>query len=370
MKGAIRMIQKLYYFFKDRLKLDILAKIIAILIIIYLFSLNGGIFASLKDITYQILKPFIFGFVIAYVFEPLVLWFEQRNIKRGVVIPILWIVLLISIFIFFLILIPMLYSKLNGFVESMIKSVEWISNQIILFVDYEDFSLINTITSTTTSFLSKYDSWLPQIVTNIPTLMSVISSFIADSIFTIIISIYIQFDFKRIRMIIKKVAEILYKDSGDYLKEIDVDLQVYLKSMLIMLVIRLVEYCLFYAVLGHSDWFIIGVITSVACIIPYIGGTIANVLGILTALTLPQYKIIIMIAGLVLLSNLDGYVISPIVHKKRSAVGPLLSLLVIFAGGTLLGILGVMISLPLVIAIRSCFEVYERKHGKLLDNMS
>ena len=59
------MIQKLYYFFKDRLKLDILAKIIAILIIIYLFSLNGGIFASLKDITYQILKPFIFGFVIA-----------------------------------------------------------------------------------------------------------------------------------------------------------------------------------------------------------------------------------------------------------------------------------------------------------------
>lgn len=364
------MIQKIYYYFKNKLKLDLLAKIIAILIIIYLFSLNGNTFNSFKDVLYQILKPFIFGFVIAYVFEPLVLWFEQKHIKRGVSVPLLWVVLLISIFLFFLVLIPMLYSKLNGFVESMIRSIEWISNQIILIADYEDFSLINTLTTTTIDFLSKYDSWLPQIVTNIPTFMSVISDFIADSIFTIIIAIYIQFDFKRIRMIIKKVAKILYKDSEDYLKEIDVDLQVYLKSMLIMLVIRLVEYSLFYAVLGHSDWFIIGVITSVACIIPYIGGTIANVLGILTALTLPQYKIIIMVVGLVLLSNLDGYVISPIVHQKRSAVGPLLSLLVIFAGGTLLGILGVMISLPLVIAIRSCFEVYERKYGKLLDNMS
>ena len=359
------MIKKIYDLFKNNLKLESLAKIIGILIIIYLFSLTNSTFRSIFDVVIKILKPFILGFVIAYICEPLIEFFEAKKVKRSFVVLMIWIILIVILIAFFLVLIPMLYDKVSQLINSLIFSVEYISSQIIKIADYDDFSLVHTITNTITNFLQTYESWLPKVVGNIPTWMSVMLSFITDSIFTVIIAIYFQLDFKRIKTLIKKIAIQMYADSEDYLREIDIDLQVYIKSVVIMVVIRFAIYSLFYFALGHSDWLIIGFITSIACIIPYIGGTLANILGIITALTLSPFKIMMLVIGLIILSNVDGYIISPIVHQKRSALGPLMSLLVIFAGGILFHMIGIMVALPCVIAIRSCFEVYERKYGKL-----
>ena len=92
------------------------------------------------------------------------------------------------------------------------------------------------------------------------------------------------------------------------------------------------------------------------------GGTIANIVGILTALSLPPLSIFILIIGICVLANVDAYVISPMIHEKRSDLGPLLTLLAVFAGGVLYGAIGVMMSIPIAIVLKSMSQVYHEHH--------
>lgn len=76
-----------------------------------------------------------------------------------------------------------------------------------------------------------------------------------------------------------------------------------------------------------------------------------------------------LIIGIMILSNVDAYVISPLVHEKRSAMGPLITLFAVFAGGVIMGAVGIMVSVPAAIAIKTAIEVYEQKTDrKLYDN--
>ena len=77
---------------------------------------------------------------------------------------------------------------------------------------------------------------------------------------------------------------------------------------------RQVEYCAFYYCVGHHDWLIIGIISALGAVIPYIGGTVANAIGILTGLTLPSSNLEALIIGIIVLSNVDNYVTVSYTH--------------------------------------------------------
>ena len=54
-----------------------------------------------------------------------------------------------------------------------------------------------------------------------------------------------------------------------------------------------IVWSILYLLIGHRDWMIIAILYSIGLIIPYLGGTLAKTIGILTSLTLPINKVII-----------------------------------------------------------------------------
>ena len=177
-------------------------------------------------------------------------------------------------------------------------------------------------------------------------------------------------DFERVKGYICKFARMFYEKADPYLFKIDEEVSVYLKSLLIIMAIKFIEYSLFYFLIGHEDWVIIGLLTAVGQLVPYLGGTLANSIGIITALSLSPIRIFFLIAGICVLSNVDAYVISPLIHEKRSSLGPLITLFAVFAGGVVYGALGIMFSIPLAIAIKAICEVYAKdpKHQEMTNH--
>lgn len=346
-----------------------LFKVIALLLVVYLITLTNGVWIELYHIIIAITKPFLAGFIIAYVFNPIITYLQAKGVKKSISISLLWILLIGMIVTLCFMIVPMVYDKVASFITSIIYGVEWIADYASKNSSIDAIAIINSFTDYMIDFLNKYETWLPTLISSIPSQMSSIINLFTNAIFTIIISIYFQLDFDRIKYLIKQFATMLVSDAKVYLAAMDNDVIVYIKSMLLLVLIRFGEYSIFYLLIGHQDWLIIGLLSAIAAIIPYVGGICANVIGIFTGLNLPFINQIIMWIGIVVLSNVDNYIISPIVHKKRSSVGPLLSLVAIFAGGVIAGAIGIMVSLPVVIAIRSCIEVYEEKHGKLFADL-
>ena len=148
---------------------------------------------------------------------------------------------------------------------------------------------------------------------------------------------------------------------AETVKEINVEESSYIRSLLILVVIHAIEYCLLYLLVGHQDWLNMGLVTGLSLIVPYLGPTIANVIGILTALVLPPSRVITLIVMIVILSNTDEYVLAPLVHAHNTNVTPLWAIFSVFAGGVILGVTGVIIAIPVYLAGRVIYLNYHKK---------
>lgn len=353
----------------QRFSIYTLCKVICVLLILFLLIKTQIVWGSWYRMLRSILQPFIIGFVLAYVMHPLVEFLEKKGIPKNFSIIAIWVCVLVFLIVMLVMLMPVLYDKINEFMTSMIDGVVWISNKIKTLGNMKDFSLVNSITNNIVNILQSYDDWVPQLVSSLPGLMNTVLNVVTNVLFSIIIAIYMLFDFERIKRGLRKFVHLFFKNSDIYLHEIDQNVTVYLKSLIILMLIKFIEYSAFYFMIGHQDWLIIGLLTSFGVIIPYLGGTIANSIGIITALTLPPSNIVALIIGIMILSNVDAYVISPLVHEKRSAMGPLITLFAVFAGGVIMGAVGIMVSVPAAIAIKTAIEVYEQKTDRrLYDN--
>lgn len=357
------MLKDLLKRIESTLSSTILHKIIAILLIVFLLQLTSQIWSHCFQVLWQIFKPFVWGALIAYICYPLIAYLKQKKVNSSIAIGAIIVGIVGFIVLLVLTVVPMLYSKIADLFVSLASSVEWISDLLKSNAQLQDFSLIDTFSNQLITFFMGYEKWLPQVVSTIPSWMSSILGYFTDVLFTIIIAIYMMSDFERIQNTFTKVACWFFGDIKVYLSEINESIHVYINSMALVLLIRFVEYCLFYYLIGHSDWLVLGVLSALGAIIPYIGGIAANAIGILSGLMLPMERIIFMLIGIVVLSNVDNYVISPIVHQKRSALGPLTTLLAIFAGGMIGNMVGIMLAIPFVLAIKTIIEVYQERHS-------
>ena len=76
--------------------------------------------------------------------------------------------------ILIVLLLPMLYAKINEFISSLIQGVQWISFKIKEIGNLKDFSLVNSLIDNIIKLLEAYDDWMPGLVSSLPSWMSTI----------------------------------------------------------------------------------------------------------------------------------------------------------------------------------------------------
>lgn len=337
----------------------VLFKIIAALTILFLLMKTDAVWGNWISLLRSITQPFIIGFMLAYVMQPMVDHMVRKGLPRNLAIVILWVALILALTLLIVQLFPLLYDKINEFLSSVIVGIRWVGDKLSTYGDFDGIFKIQNFTDSLIKMIKPYDEWLPNIVSGLPGFMNTFLNTITTTLLSVIIAIYMLFDFQKIKQNIARFFNVFYKESSIYLHQIDEDVSVYLKSLFLLMIIKFVEYSAFYFLVGHSDWLIVGLLASIGLWIPYLGGTIANVVGILTALSLSPIRIFILIIGICILANVDAYIISPLVHERRSDLGPLSTLFAVFAGGVLYGAVGIMISIPAAIALKSMLQVYD-----------
>ncbi len=364
------MLRKFVKRVDQKIDMRLLGKAVLLLLILYLLKMTASIWGNWLTLIKSIAMPFFIAFIIAYIVHPLIAYLEHKGVAKNIAILLFWAAVIVLFCLFGMVLMPMLYDKMAEFVANLIQGVEWIANKIMQYGEFENFDLVEQITKNITDMLSSFDKWLPNLVSSLPGFMNSFLNVITNTLFTIIITVYMLLDFPRIKASITRFITMMKPDANLYLRRIDEEVSVYLRSQLILMAIKFCEYSMFYFLIGHENWLIIGVLAAIGQLIPYLGGTIANSIGILTALSLPGIRIFLLLAGIVILSNIDAYVISPLLHERRSALGPLMTLFAVFAGGVLYGAFGIMLSVPVVIAVKACCEVYanDPKHREDMSN--
>ncbi|WP_046863716.1 AI-2E family transporter [Microvirga massiliensis] len=114
--------------------------------------------------------------------------------------------------------------------------------------------------------------------------------------------------------------------------------------------------------IGVPSFIALGLIAGLMDFIPFVGPILGAVPAILLAFTVDGYTVLWTIGALVLIQQLEGNVIFPMIEKRAVAVPPALALFAIVAGGVLFGTPGFIFGFPLaVVAFVLVKKLYVRE---------
>ena len=344
--------------FKNKLNYRII-NFAALMLLLYIGITNIGIWWGIFVKCASILAPFIVGFAFAYALTPLVRFLDKKMPR--------WLALLIVILGAVLIVVgilaitlPMLYDQLKLLIKMLIEVFNNINDKFdinigtfeIKITDYLNDILknIGSVTSTTTMDLFNK---------SIDIAGKVIVGFVGF--------VYFLIDMNKIRDTVEEVLKNTSKRSFQYIRCMDKEITNYLKGLEIFMVIQLFEYSILFLIIGHPNWLILGVLACITTVIPYFGGLITNIIAIILASVVSPGLVIATTIICLIFPQLDGYLISPKVYGKTNNVNPLITIMAVSIGGTVAGVMGIIIALPVYLLIRETYHFFKKDIQKGID---
>ena len=338
--------------FKNKINFK-LVNVTIIALIVFLLYQTGHLWIGLTNKLLQIILPFLFAFAFAYAVHPFLQKMIEKKVPKWLGITIIVFTILgLSTLVIYLIATVMI-SQLSSLFSGIIEFINSLGQTSF------DFNLVGLETSLTDTFRT--------ILTNLGTYVSDGAINIIDSSLGVISTIFIIFaafiyfliDMDKIREEIKFFFVKQSKKTFNYVKTLDDEMKNYLNGMVQITIISLVEYTLVYTIIGHPNAILLGFLAAIANLIPYFGGIVVNIIAAITAFVVSPGLLFRTVIAFVILSAVDSYVINPTVYGKTNSIHPLVTIMSLFAGGIIFGMLGVFISFPLAIIAVTTYKYYK-----------
>ena len=261
--------------------------------------------------------------------------------------------------------IPLLISELNAFLIQLPKNLEAslkFTEQLLKNRGW-DTPVLHEL------FFNKFTYWVKSIDVSSITLLGQVATTAATHILDalmMLINIFLIpicfFDWAIQSISIKNILVLLpppWRIHAKYiLNESHYILSGYLRGQGTVIGILMILYSAFLYFLGIHFGVLIGIITGLLQIIPYVGFCIglisALIMGIATETSwIMPLKIAI---GYAVITNIEGFILTPKLVGGRLGLNPLVTLLAIIVSSHYLGIVGIIIAIPVTAWVHMCLS--------------
>ena len=345
----------------DRLNYKLLNLLILIAIICLLYLIKSLWIGIVVNI-FKVLSPFLLAFAIAYVIYPLVRKLVDAGSPKWLAILAVCILGMGSVLIVILLTVPLLYEQILLF----------LSNISVLLSDLSSKYEINfgSLPSTLSNFSSDIISSLGSSISS-GAISFVGASFgvMSTAIVVICAAIYFLIDMDKVRSRVKEYFKVRSKKTFNYIDQLDDELTKYIGGMGLNILIQGIEYTLAFLIIGHPNYLILGILSGISAIIPWFGGFMVAVISLLVSSVISTKMFLLTLLICLICPILDGNVIGPKVYGKTNSLHPLLVIFAVSAGGIIAGFWGIVLSLPVAIAIRTTYNYYKKDIQKKVKKM-
>ena len=330
----------------------------ALMLLFYMGFSNIELWLKILTSIFKILLPFLISFSIAYSLYPLVLTLTKKRLKKNLAN----IIVVIGISLFFIALVvitlPLIYEQLvlfSRYIISVLNNIGIKFNINLGGVELKLQDYLNTLINNLSTIIS--DGAL--------TIVNKSITFIGNFIIGYISGIYFLWDMENIRLKIKKMGLKISLKCYEYLKCLDSEIGNYIKGLAITMLIQLFEYAILFLIVGHPNWLLLGILASVTTVIPYFGGIVTNIIGIVVASTISPTVLLGTMIICIVFPLIDSYIVSPKIYGKTNDINPFLSILLISIGGSIFGVIGIIIILPCYIFLKTTYNFFFKNIKKL-----
>jgi putative permease len=307
----------------------------------------------------EVLCPLLFGLLFSILLLPLAVFFERKiKLHRSAASAMAVLVMLAVITgVMFIVgsQISRVSQDLPMLKEQVIASFhniqEWISKTFHVNIE-KQMNYVDTATS-------KLASATPTVIG--ATVLSV-SSLLLFTVFIILDTFFMLFYRRRLlRFLIdvfkEKNANIVY----DIVATIQYIIRKYLVGLLLEMTTVAVVCCTVFMLLGIKYAILLGLITALFNIVPYIGIFTALLLNVIItfATTAVASKVLLVIITVVSMHLIDSNVLLPVIVGSKVRINAFITLLGVVLGEMIWGIPGMFLSIPVIAILKIIFDRVE-----------
>jgi predicted PurR-regulated permease PerM len=324
-----------------------------------------------------ILLPFVAGLAIAYFLDPVADRLERWGVGRGW--AAIWTLLAFSILFvaLLLLLVPVIQSQIVGLAGRLPDIVSTLQQSLVALVDHlqvvldpEDFERLRSVL---TSEIGRGFNIVTDLVRGMFAQGMAVFEFLSLLLVTPVVAFYLLRDWDGI---VAKVDDLVPREHKATVREqakaVDDTLAGFVRGQASVCLLLGLGYGGALALAGLPFGFTVGIMAGMISFIPYVGsifGLIASA-GLALVEFSDPVRVAIVIAIFLIGQAIEGNFLTPKLVGDKVNLHPVWVIFALFAGGSLMGFVGMLIALPVaaVTGVGVRFLIAQYKSSRLYDH--
>lgn len=313
---------------------------------------------SLIIVILKILAPLFIGLFIAWLFAPMVKKLQKKGIKRSLGTTIIYIVFLGLIGLLVGSILPILRDQINDFIQtlpSIFESVkEWISDILVKLNKIDGFNadvIKSNVFAKMEDFSTSLTTALPDTAVNT---VKVFVSGLGTFVIGLIIGFYLLMGFENAgELLITLLPKKYQKDAKELGDEVNNSLRKFINGALIDAFFVFVITSIAFVLVGLRAPLLFGLFCGITNVIPYAGPYIGGIPAVIVGFARNPITGILTLISIVVIQFLEGNFMQPVIMSKTTKLHPVTIIVGLLIFGHFFGIIGMVISTPLIAVLKS-----------------
>jgi predicted PurR-regulated permease PerM len=302
------------------------------------------------------LALFVVAVILAIAIEPAVDWLDRRHLSRGISVVIIALLILAAAALVAIFVVPPFIDQVRGFIQRLPQFEQRIQHGIspkdTFLRDWVD-NLFNLFSGAGSS--ARLDSVMRA---GQATLTGVFTTGVV-----LIVMLYLVLDGKRLYAWLLAYVPPAHREKvAETVPEVTGVIRAYVRGQALTSLVFSAFAVIFLTVLRVPAAVPLALFAGLCDVIPMIGILIAIAPAVLLAFATSLWAAAGVVIGYLVYHQFENYVIAPRVYGARLRLSTLTVLLALIFGGSLFGLLGAVLTLPLVAAYPTIERIWLRNY--------
>jgi predicted PurR-regulated permease PerM len=306
---------------------------------------------------YQVVFIAFIAIVIGTVIRPLVNWLYQRGVPRiaGVILVYLLVLMLLAGFLW--LLLPLIFEQSStlakevpGYYQNLRAGMMNNSNQLIVGLGNLLPAALPGLNARVTPQTGE------EVVASAEQVLGYIiltAQVIFTAIIILVLTLYWSLDGPRIiKSLLLLIPQTQRESIGELVAAMESKLGFYIAGQAILCLVIGIMALIAFLLIGLPNALVLALVAGVFEAVPIVGPLLGAVPAALVALSIGSDKLIWVIVATAVIQQLENSLLVPRIMKKAVGVNPFVTLLALFAFGSIFGLAGALMAIPIAAMIQ------------------
>ena len=315
-----------------------------------------------------VISPIFIGFLIAWLFEPLVTKMQQRKIPRVLACIIVYAAIIGLLFLIVYLFIPSLISEVKDFVKVAPDIYDDLSNfalNIIKRFDTNDYVNIAALKKELTRWLSDFGL---SIASDLPKYILLIGKALISGginlVLGLMVGFYLLYDFNKVNdFIFNLLPESIKYGYKDLTNRINTSLRSYVQGVLLVMFLVFITQSIGLTIAGLEAPILFALFCAVTDIIPYFGPYIGGIPAVIVGFTMSPITGICVLISIVIVQLLENNFYQPLIMGHTMKLHPVTIMIGLLIFEHFFAILGMVVATPVIACIKVFVLFLDEKYN-------